>query len=70
MLCHNLNKPPSMNSIHIHLYQGKQELKLHTQWLHGRDFVQFGKIAISTNERTDASNMYSVFSLALTAIVT
>lgn len=30
-----------MNSIHIHLYQGKQELKLHTQWLHGRDFFQF-----------------------------
>ena len=31
-----------MKSIRIHLYQGKQELKLHTQWLHGRDFVQFG----------------------------
>ena len=46
-----------MNSIHIHLYQGKQELKLHTQWLHGRDFVQFGKIAISANERADTGNM-------------
>ena len=59
-----------MNSIHIHLYQGKQELKPHTQWLHGRDFVQFGKIAISANERADTGNMQSAFSFTLTAIVT
>ena len=52
--CHDFAKAPcnnAENSCISLVFIKKQELKIHTYRLHGRDFVHFGKIKRGANER-------------------